>query len=241
METSQTVDYALRILLALEANDGRLISELAGELAIQRTALHRIVSTLHRRALIIRDRSDRYWLGPGLVQLARRVPHELVAIADATMRALAQRSGETVILAVREADEAVIVAAHSGHRGPLRVEYQVGFRQPLARGASSLAILASSDAESIRRLAPRDLTAVLAEVREKGYARTEGHIRPHMVGLAAPVFAHSSVVGSLAVIAPSVRAERLDDVLGELLESAADLGDRVTGENVSTRAGEASR
>ncbi|GAA1633762.1 IclR family transcriptional regulator [Georgenia ruanii] len=225
METAQTADYALLTLLELERSDGQTVSQLAAALSLNRTVAQRIVTTLHRRAAVSRDLEGRYWLGPLLIALAERLPHELSIVSAPLVGELARRAQETVVVAARDGAEAVVVARENGSSSPLRVEYEVGFRQPINRGASSLAILAHLDEATARRhVAASDLPA-LAKIREQGYARSEGQLRAHMVGIAAPILAGElGVVGSIAIIVPSARATRLEGFLDDVVETAARIG-----------------
>lgn len=216
MDTAQTADYALLALLALERSDGQTLADIVGALSLNRTVAQRVMTTLHRRGAVLRDLDNRYWLGPLLSTIARDTPDELAIVAAPVVRELAELTAETVIVARDEDDEAVIVARQNGRRGPLRVEYEVGFRQPLSRGATSLAILAYRDLAHARRLLPEEDLARLSQIRDDGYAHTTGQIRADMIGLAAPIFDGDDVVGSLGIVLPSARAARVPDLVPEL-------------------------
>jgi DNA-binding IclR family transcriptional regulator len=240
MDTAQTADYALRTLLELERSDGQTIAEVAVGLSLNRTVAQRIMSTLHRRGTVLRDLDNRYWLGPLLIAIARDTPDELAIVAAPLVRELAERTDETVIVARDQHDESVIVARQNGHQNPLRVEYEVGFRQPLSRGATSLAILAYRDPSHARRLLEAGDLAQLERIRGEGYAHTEGQIRADMIGLAAPIFDGDEVVGSLGIVLPSARAGRVPDLVPELLRASANLSGAVHRHAVERRAGDAS-
>ncbi|MBL3680122.1 IclR family transcriptional regulator domain-containing protein [Leucobacter chromiireducens] len=158
-----------------------------------------------------------------LIALAADIPSELAIAADPHVADLAERLGETVVLAILEGDHSVIVTQSLGATSPLRVEHEIGFRQPLSRGASSLAILAHLP-EDDERVARSGITAEeLFAIRARGYALSKGQIRIGMFGIAAPLYQETArVAGSLAVIAPESRALRLT-AHTELLRSTADL------------------
>lgn len=226
METAQTADYALLALLELERRDGRTVSQLAGALSLNRTVVQRIVTTLHRRAALTRDVEGRYWLGPLLIALGEHLPHELAVAGAPFVRDLARRAQETVVVAARDGAEVVVVARENGSSSPLRVEYEVGFRQPITSGATGIAVLAHLDEVEARRLASASDVAALGQVRAQGYARSAGQVRPGMVGVAAPVLAgEAGVVGSVAIVAPVMRAERLEGLLDDLVDTAGQIGD----------------
>jgi DNA-binding IclR family transcriptional regulator len=240
MDTAQTADYALLTLLELERSDGQTIAEIAGVLSLNRTVAQRIISTLHRRGAVLRDLDNRYWLGPLLTAIAHNTPDELAIVAAPVMRELAELTAETVIVSRDEDDETVIVARENGHQSPLRVEYEVGFRQPLSRGATSLAILAYRDPSHARRLLIAGDLARLELIRSEGYAHTEGQIRADMIGLAAPIFDGDDVVGALGIVLPRARAERVPELVPELCRASARLSVAFHRHTVESGAGDAS-
>lgn len=216
-------DSALVTLLFLEGSGPRTVAEIAAELGLSSNAARRIVETLHARGFVVRDAAQRLRLGPALLTVAADLPTELAIAAQPHVVELADRLGETVVLAMLEGEHSVIVTQGLGAASPLRVEHEIGFRQSLSRGASSLAILAHLPPEDERVARSGVPAAALAEIRARGYARTEGDIRAGMVGIAAPLYRQSaSIAGSLAIIAPTTRAGILSEH-AELLRSTADL------------------
>ncbi|WP_350351661.1 helix-turn-helix domain-containing protein [Microbacterium sp. A8/3-1] len=221
METAQTADYALSILLALEERPDQTISELAVSLDLSRSVAQRIVVTLHNRAFVIRGRDARYSLGPALIEISASLPHQLAIAARPYLKDLAQSTGEMIVLAVPEGDEAVVIARRSGNSSPVRVEYEVGFRHPLWQGASGVSILANLDTVRRRKLGSPAGQIDVEAIRAQGFARTSGQLREHMEGLAVPIMSErEGVVGSIAVVAPTVRSSDLDDHVVALREAA---------------------
>lgn len=223
MDVAQTADHALKVLLLIEATADRSVVELSRELQVSRSATQRAVDTLHRRALLTRRRDGRYELGPGLIALARGLPHELARLAEPALRTLASELEEMVVLAVPEGDEAVIIARHNGSHAPLRIDYPIGTRHSLAEGAAGLAILAFLGESVAQRLLPlRD--EQLAEIRAEGVVRTGDEPGGFLSALAVPVFAGDTIVGSLGVIVPSARAHRLERSTSAIASAAGRLG-----------------
>ncbi|WP_140393349.1 IclR family transcriptional regulator [Leucobacter sp. 7(1)] len=223
METSLMADSALVTLLLLERTGARSTAEVAAELALSRNSARRILDTLHGRGFVVRDAAQRFRLGPTLISIAAELPSELAIAADPHVTDLAERLGETVVLAMLEGEHSVIVTQSLGVTSPLRVEHEIGFRQPLSRGASSLAILAHLPGDDDRVARSGVAATELAAIRARGYALSVGHIRTGMIGIAAPLYRETArVAGSLAVIAPETRAQDLTRH-AELLRSTADL------------------
>lgn len=222
MEIAQTADYALRVLDALDGRDNRTVAELAKELDVSRSVAQRVIMTLHRRGMVIKTDGGRYALGPALIHLAENLPHPLAAAGQSVIDELSQRTGETVVITVPIVDDAVVVASCPGRRGQLRVEYETGFRHPLVRGASGIAILAFLPEKARRALAGPGFEEKLSAVRESGIARTSGQIREYMVGMAAPI-RDDRVIGSVAIISPSTREKNLDELADPLRAAAQEI------------------
>jgi len=100
----QSVDRAARILRALAAGSGRLgVSELSDRLGLAKGTVHGLLRTLHDHGLVEQDAdSDKYQLGPQLLQLSNRYLdlNELRARSLAWSELLATRAGEAVRVGV---------------------------------------------------------------------------------------------------------------------------------------------
>jgi DNA-binding IclR family transcriptional regulator len=223
-EISQTADRGLQTLLELAAHDGLTVVELAERLGSSRGVAQRLGATLRARSMVIQDDDGRYFLGPGLIALAEKVPHVLASVSEPELAELSHALGETVVVSVRHGDDARVVASRPGGSGPLRVEYAPGYSHPLATGASGLAILAHEDPLTRERLLS-DGEKQLAAIREQGYVLSEGQLRQQMAGLSCPIFtSQGTLVGSIAVIVPASRASALQDMRTALLDAAQRIG-----------------
>lgn len=222
MDTAQTADHALRVLEFIRRDGPSTVPELASELFVSRSTMRRVVETLHRRALLTRRVDARYVLGPGLISLARNLPHDMVRLARPVLHTLAVATEELVVLSIRDGDVATVAASRDGGSGPLHVDYPVGFQHPLSAGGSGLAILAFLDPEPQRRLlADREMERHLAVVRTEGVAKSDGELGEAISDLAAPVFGVGRVVeASVALAVPSIRSHRLAGFVVLLRESA---------------------
>ena len=176
-----------------------------------------------------------YRLGPGAFGLgsalleARRRLHSSDLIRDG-MRRLAQRSGETVLFAVRDsgADTLTYIEVIESHN-TLRFASSLGDRRPLYCTAGGRAMLAAATPEELKHylahLVPRRWTTstetdkrrlarAIAAARETGVAQTVDQASDGVTGTAAVIRdASGHVCGALVVGAPS---SRLQDRAGEL-------------------------
>lgn len=242
----QSVDRALTILRLL-ARDGTLgISELAAELGVHRSTAFRLVATLERHELVEQDgERGRYRLGVGVVRLAGATSARLDLVRESrsiTTR-LAGSVGETVNVAVLVGREALYVDQRSGPSA-LRHHNWVGQRIPLHATSNGKVLLAHAPnglveeviAEPLRRFTARTITdgarlkAVLARVRERGYATAVDELEEGLTAVAAPIRgADGAVVGSVSVSGPTFRMPEttLDMVAVQVMTAAQQISQRM--------------
>lgn len=238
------IDKMMEVLAALERTpEGLSVAALARGLGLARTTVYRLLNTLEDHGVVARrggPDASAYVLGHALVRMARRVPAspDLAVAARPYVDGLAARLGRTAKLSVRDGDEAVVVAVALG-MGPFSISAQVGRRFPLHAGAASKVLLAHAGEDGIARIlaAPllghtgRTVTdaallrAELARVRAVGWAADRGEFVEGVRAVAVPIRdATRGVVAALSVTYVAGDAEeRPEEVVGELLQSAAAL------------------
>jgi len=219
----QSVDRAARILRALAGDPGRLgVSELAERLGLAKTTVHGLLRTLHDHGLVEQDeQSDKYQLGPQLLQLSNRYLDlsELRSRALAWSELLATRTGEAVRVGVPHRDGVLVV--HHVFRPDASLQIlEVGAMLPMhatALGKSVLAYLPETEradvlAAGMPKLTGRTVATVpalereLAEIRERGWASEREEAVLGEIGVAAPVFGRGlNVVGAIGIAGPAER------------------------------------
>lgn len=219
------VGKALAVLLALSDDpDGPWnVRQLARQMETSPATVHRIFGTFEARHLLTRARDGGYLPGVELFRLSRSLQDHCspVGLAHSHVRALAEQSGEAVLLGAYDSTRRELMfidsvqAAHPLH-------YDIAMYQwlPVHSGATGLAILASlTPAErhaiyqaSLPKVTPAtlvsepDLEKACARVREQGYALTVGQRVTGTVALAAPIFsAEGTVFGVISVAVPERR------------------------------------
>ncbi|MBZ5737452.1 IclR family transcriptional regulator [Nocardioides mangrovi] len=182
-ETSQTLDRGLRVLDVLAATpDGLTVTELATLLEVNRTIVHRLVSTLETHALVRRDDRGRLRIGLGVLQLATAVQPVLRDVATPVLRRLAEEVGATAHLTVADGDEALAVAVVEPSWTDFHVGYRVGARHLLSQGAAGKAILLARDGDPTP------------------YVATTGELQAGARGLAAPVRGVPALEASVGIV-----------------------------------------
>lgn len=227
-ETSKTVDHALRLLVLLGENGPSSSAELARAAGLNRTVVHRLLTTMRQRGFVARTEAG-YIPGAVLVRMAEQVRPELRAAAHPILVRLAAQTGETIVLAVADGGNAVVLdqVVEAGHL--VRVRHEVGSRHPLEGGATGRALLANLDADSVKRVVDghpdRDrLRTQLEQVGRDGYALSHDELQDGVRAVAVPVFgADQFAVASLAILSPVSRQIELTGYVPDLITAAAQI------------------
>ena len=242
----QSVDRAVAILEIL-ARDGEAgVTEVARELGVHKSTASRLLAALDRRELVAQDTArGRYRLGVGLVRLAGAAGRglDLVQESRPVCRALAQEVGETVNLAILSGRDALYLDQVAGPAA-LSPHNWAGQRIPLhatSDGKVLLAYLPEPDlAESLTpplaRFTERTITdlarfpALLADIRQQGYATAAEELEAGLTAVAAPVRnAEGVVVASISASGPSFRipADRIPVLAASVRRAAAEVSRRL--------------
>lgn len=217
---AQTLDRGLELLNQMSAHpEGLSTAALAARLDVHRSIVHRLLATLERRALVARNADGTFVLGLGLVALAEHVSADLRRIARPYLEELAEATGETVHLVVRdgwdvlfldgiESESALRVIARTGRRLPahstsvgkvLLARLDPEERAPLY-GAGELASLTEDTIHDRDRL-----EAELEAVRDLGYATNWGESETSVGSVGAAVSGNHQL--AISVAAPTSRLD----------------------------------
>jgi len=151
----QSIDRATAILKALASGPRRLgVSELAERLGLARPTVHGLLQTLQSHGFVEQDPySDKYQLGPGLLQLGYSYLdlNELRARSIAHADHLASRTGAAVRVGVMHGSS-VVVVHHVFRPDAAFGVLEVGIQLPLHASALGKAILAFSPPQMVEDL-----------------------------------------------------------------------------------------
>src|SRR5438132_6390996 len=234
----QSIDRATAILKALASGPRRLgVSELADRLGLARPTVHGLLQTLQSHGFVEQDRhSDKYQLGPGLLQLGYSYLdlNELRARSITYADHLATRTGAAVRVGVMHG-ASVVVVHHVFRPDAAFGVLEVGLQLPLHASALGKAVLAFSPAQVLEDLLgeplPRltkqtvneaDLQRELEVIRDSGVATEREEAVLGESSAAAPIFDHGGhAVGAIGVVDSTDRifprglARGLSAALGE--------------------------
>jgi DNA-binding IclR family transcriptional regulator len=213
----QSIDRATAILKALASGPRRLgVSELAERLGLARPTVHGLLQTLQAHGFVEQDRhSDKYQLGPGLLQLGYSYLdlNELRARSIGYADRLAARAGAAVRVGVMHGSN-VVVVHHVFRPDAAFGVLEVGLQLPLHASSLGKAILAFSPEQVVEdllsdplpKLTKRTLEAAglrreLLTIRDQGVATERDEAVLGESSAAAPIFDHGGhAVGAIGVV-----------------------------------------
>ena len=165
-EGVQVIARAARIMRVLaDAPQGLTLGQLAEQVALPRSTVHRITSALDAEDLVRTAPSGALQLGPALIGLAAAGRGDLRHEAARYMERLSHELHETVDLAVLDGGQVLFVDQYTSRRR-LRIVSEIGARFPLHCTANGKALLAELPLGEVERL----LSAQLPQLTENTIA-----------------------------------------------------------------------
>jgi DNA-binding IclR family transcriptional regulator len=221
----QSLDRGLFLLEAVaQSADPVPLGELTDRLGIDRSSVFRLAHTLKRRGFLANPsgRKD-YVLGPSIWRLSQKYnwSKALVSLCHEHLKALAEVTGETTHLAVREGRQALFIDHFASTRQIVVVSGQAGEFAPLYCTAHGKALLADFGVDELKmifgskpfqRYTPRTIVSIpqlaraCARIKVDGYALDDGEFRKEVRCLAAPIRDKDGlVIASMGISAPTSR------------------------------------
>lgn len=219
------------------------VSQVARELGLPVSTVHRLLATLVKRGFVSFDpESRRYYLGLRVFELSSRVSlvKGFSEVALPTMRKLARITGESVFMAVREGTELVYIERVEG-QSRIQIRGTMGARGPLyctAQGKAILAFMPEGEREEIighirleRRgpntiTDPEELRKELVQTRERGWAVADEENEQGIRAVGVPLMdGRGRPVAAMSVAAPvfSVSLQDLEKFAPLLSEAAREI------------------
>jgi DNA-binding IclR family transcriptional regulator len=233
----------IQILEALCASPAALtLADLSRVLGTPKSSMAALLRGLAEEGFVV-STEGAWRLGPGafglgsaLMEARRRLQSS--DLVREGMRRLAERSGETVLFAVRDAGgDAMTYVDVIESRNAVRFAVSIGDRRPLYCTAGGRALLAADSEEELqrylRRLKTEQLTAqtetdrrrlaeLIGEARKAGVAQTVDQAAEGVTGTASAIHdAAGAAIGALIVAAPSLRLKDRGAELARLVRDEA--------------------
>jgi DNA-binding IclR family transcriptional regulator len=243
---ASTVVTAAAILETIGSRDRVLAQELAKELDLNRSTVHRMLHTLQILGYVAKHPDGYYRLTFHVFELGNSVLHgyNLIDPARRSLLQLSHDTGFTVNHAVIFADETLYIdkATPPSH---LQLDRSIGETEPLhctSLGKTLLAFQPAAERERIlatmtlEAFTPytitdrADLTRELETVRERGYAVDNQELALELRCVAAPVLASDgSLISAVSISGPAdrLRPETIPSLLPGLNAAVATIGENM--------------
>lgn len=241
----QSVDRAVTILELLARHGEMGVTEVAGELGVHKSTAFRLIATLEQRGLIEQtEERGKYRLGVGLLRLAGATTARLDVVQEARpiCRQLAQRTGETVNVAVLSDNSALYLDQVAGSSA-LQSHNWVGQHVPLHATSNGKVLLSGLAPDRLSEMLGRlpaftgstitkrsAIVEELARARSDGFAVAVDELEIGLTAVAAPVRnAHGDVIASMSVSGPTFRlqADTLATAIAACVEAANEVSHRL--------------
>jgi DNA-binding IclR family transcriptional regulator len=205
------LDKAVVILSFLSEGGPATLAEVVGGTGLARPTAYRLLSALEAHHLVARV-GGRYALGVRLLGWGKRaVGLDLAEAAGPALAALADETGESVQLYVREGDRRVCVAAVERTGRGLRDTVPVGAVLPLDLGSGGKVLLAWAEDVDGSFIEASELE----RVRSRGWAESVAEREAGVASVSAPVFGPGGELR--AAVCASGPISRLGERPGERL------------------------
>ncbi|MCH7600996.1 MAG: IclR family transcriptional regulator [Myxococcales bacterium] len=236
MDPLTTVEKAVDILFHLHASsEPQGVTAIGRSLGLPKSSAHRLLAALGRRGLVDRSERGRYRPGTALIALGlgalEREP--IVELARGVLEATSAKLGETIFLVAAQSRELMILDKAEG-KGFLRASPQVGERVPVhATAVGKLYLAFAPDSVDVEdpltsftegtTTSADELAAVVATVRDQGFACSDEEWVPGLGVVAAPICFRDRLVAVVALGAASARLAVMGSgrVTREVLDAAA--------------------
>lgn len=242
------VDNVLRLLRLFEDHEMIRVNQVARDMGLSRSTVHRMLATLSHHQFVEQDEHSRaYRPGPALVDIGLAVVSkiDIRAVSHTALVDLRDLTGETAHLGVMRGAASVVYLDSVESDRVVRTGERIGRILPAHSTATGKAMLAERPDAEIAALypagvpegpTPRALTTLeelleqLAEVRRLGYAVNHGESEDDVAAVAAVVHdKRGRVRCALVVTAPLSRADDawVKTAATATMRVARELGDRI--------------
>lgn len=229
-DNASSLDRILDILLMF-AGHGQVVTrqEIERRFGLSRSSAYRYLHTLRRRGLISSmARSGEYVLSPGftrLVAMTEESGRNMAVLAAPILRELTAMTGESALVTHRVGERVLCVGFQEGPR-TAHVGLGPAADTPLYLGSSAKVHLAHMPEYDIRRILDQCATLTpeewdgnvgvleweLQDIRERGYATSNGELESGVFSTSVPVFCHDgTLLAAVTVAAVGDRAQDPED------------------------------
>ncbi len=240
----QTLEKALEVIEYLKnsSEDGMGVSILSEKLGLGKSTVHRILDTLLEYEFVEKcPNSSKYRLSWKLFEIGNTIPQQrnLDHFDTKILHELCDQFNETVNLAIRVRDKAVVISKVDPVNVPVKANLYVGEHEPLHSTAIGKVLISEMDKEELLKILGSEklkaftgntittideLLVNLAKVREAGYAFDEEEYSPGLTCLAVPIRNYNNeIISAVSISGPTFRLphNKILDMIAGLKASCA--------------------
>nr|WP_211454785.1 IclR family transcriptional regulator [Collimonas antrihumi] len=240
---TQTLARGLSVLQAV-AGGARELMEISRVVGTTRSTTHRLASCLVQERYLRFTANVGYALGPKLIELGFQAREEisLTVVARPYLDQLAEQSGDTIHLAIRDADDVLYLDKIPGKKG-LEMRSRVGHRMPIATTGVGKALMlgmpedewkslyqkrnTAANSDTSKLLQKRSWTEFRDQMRQYtagGYAFDLEDNEPSIRCVAAPIYdARHMIVAAISVSStvPYMSLKRMQSLIDTVKQAAS--------------------
>lgn len=232
---TQSIERAARVLriIASHNSHGLRLVDISKQAKLERPTAHRILKCLIAEGLVRQSaETRRYFLGHLIFELglAASSSFNLRDICHPSLVRLAEKTGDTVFLAIRSGADSVCIDRVEGSFPIKTLTLEVGTRRPLGVGAGGLALLMKLPAPTQREIISANalrmadynnltvpaLMRLLQRCQELGFARNDAQVTPGATSVALPIHSRSGEP-ILAISIGAISSRMVEDRQKELV------------------------
>lgn len=213
-QTVKSVETMFEIVDVLQQRDGAGVTEIAAEIGLSKSSVHKHLTTLVEQRCVIK-RGDEYHLGLEFFQYGSYVRnrYDVFQKSKSLVTELADETGEMVWLITEENGMAMYLFGDGGSLD-INVDSLVGTWTPMHLNSGGKAILSRLSDDRVREIVDqhglpsrtdRTITDVdalfdeLAETRERGYALNLAEDLEGIHAIGVPIMHQNEVQGALSI------------------------------------------
>lgn len=219
----KSIETMFHIVEALIDRDGARVTELAEELGLAKSTVHRQLSTLCSLGYAVKE-DEEYHVGLRFLAIGEHARNrtEVSQLAPPLVEQLAEETGERAQFIVEEHGRGVFLHIAEGERS-VRADRRPGKLRYLHSGASGKAILSQMSDERVREVIDRwglpaetddtitdedELFEELERIRDRGYATNKEESITGLWALGVPVVVDGEPIGAFSLSGPRYRLDR---------------------------------
>jgi IclR family transcriptional regulator, KDG regulon repressor len=223
----QSLEKALEIIEYLKESpgEGLRINDLSEKLGIGKSTVHRILDTLLAYQFVEKSPRSRYRLSWKLFEIGNTIPRQrnLDNFDPKALQDLCSAYGETVNLAIRIHNKAVIISKFDPPNVAVKANLLVGNQEPLHATAIGKALICEMSKEELLKIlggeeleqyARNTITSLdqlyehLQGVREAGYSVDEEELSEGLTCIGVPIRNHQNeIIAAISISGPTFRLQ----------------------------------